>query len=265
MKLRRSVFLLLLLVAVAAVASCYELLRAATVLYSFSLKKDPPLVTLYLRCFGYETTSRDLVISGAKGPIRARVYEPQHLKAPPTILLVHGFAPEGFRHPVLNTLAVRLARTGLRVVIPTIEGESKFQMTTSDLQLIDDSITWSFRAFGQPVSVLGISFGGALAINAAAQPPVAHLVKMIVCISGYNSLDAIGHYYIHDRLYEPSGKPYRGDGPPTGPILFTSQYLDEMVPGIGGGCFSRSARRLQRACERPYSSASCSCRESVHT
>ena len=76
---------------------------------------------------------------------------------------------------------------------------------------------------------MGISFGGSLATSAAAQPDVAQAVKLIICVSGYNNLDTIGHYYIHDPVYGPTGILYPGHGPPAGPLLFISQYLGEMV------------------------------------
>ena len=208
---------------------CSHLLRAASVLYSFATKADPLVVRLYTRFFGFASSMDDITIAGSSGPIALRVYSPLGRVNAPTMVIAHGFVAEGNRHPILNLLAKRLARTGLRVVLPTLPAETHYQMKVSDLVTIEDTIDWSAKTSGQTVSVMGVSFGAGLALSAAAQPAVVHEVKVIIPISGYNNLDTIGHYYIHDKVKDPSGMDYPGHGPPAGPLLFISQYLNEIV------------------------------------
>ncbi len=206
-----------------------ELLRSSCVLYSYAKKQQPAIISLYVKYFGYKSTITDTEIAGRHGSIPVRVYTPLKAVHPATILIVHGFAPEGNKHPVMNALAARLAEVGFRVVLPTIAAETIFQMKVSDLDIIDDVIFWSADKFQRRVSVAGVSFGGGLAIAATMRPDVVSHVAAVLSISGYNNLDTIGHLYIHDRVLDPNGVPYAGHGPPAGPLLFISQYLEEMV------------------------------------
>ena len=155
---------------------------------------------------------------------------PTGLANAPIIVLVHGFAPAGNRDGFLNTLALRLCRDGLRVVMPSITSESSLRMSATALNDIDDTVSWSAKTSGQQVSLFGISFSGGPVIAAAAAPGYADYVKMIFCISGFNSIDRLGRYYLHDHVTGPDQQPYGTAVPPTALAPMALQYLDELVP-----------------------------------
>jgi pimeloyl-ACP methyl ester carboxylesterase len=205
----------------------FRLARAATVL-GFSHGKKPRPLRFYDRFFGYKCTMADFSIPGTLGPVQLRVYTPIGKKHPLPILLVHGFAPQGNRETYLNLVAGNLTEMGYTVILPNIPAETQYEMRPSDMTVIGDAIHWGALATGEKVSVFGISFGAGLAIAAAAQPSVVGDVKLIFSLSGYNSLDSISHYYMHDRVADPYGVPYPGH--PPGPLLIAYGYLSELVP-----------------------------------
>ncbi len=204
----------------------FRLARAATVL-AFSHGKKPRPLRVYDRFFGYKGTMTDFSIPGTMGPVQMRLYTPIGKKHPLPILIVHGFAPDGNHEAYLNLIAAHFTEMGYAVFLPNIPAETRYEMRPSDMTVIADAIRWSANATGEKVSVFGISFGGGLAIAAAAQPSVVDDVKLIFSLSGYNSLESISHYYMHDRVEDPHGVPYQGR--PPGPLLIAYGYLNELV------------------------------------
>ena len=189
-------------------------------------------MSIYERFFRYAHTITQVNVQGSGGEmLDLRVYEPSGRRRPPTIVVLHGTAPEGNRTETLNRLAQALVHQGFRVVLPTLPAETKYDMAESDLQVIADTIQWASKtADGDTVSVFGVSFGGGLAIPAAAMPEAKGHVRLILDISGYNDLRSVARYYIHEPVVDPTGTPYPKDGPLGGAILFLKRYLDELVP-----------------------------------
>jgi len=204
---------------------CFQVLRVASVL-RFRQSKSRTIAA-YDRLFNHAVLIQTTSIPGTIAPVNVVVYTPSGVPNPAPIILVHGFATDGNRDPYLNDVAKRMAPMGFLVVVPTIPGESAFKMQTSDLVVIRNTIRWVAKKTGQEVSVLGVSFGAGLVVPAAADPSVIQDVKLIICLSGFNDLESIGRYFIHDPVFDPRGMPYVGNTP--GPLLITAPYLDELV------------------------------------
>lgn len=205
---------------------CIQLLRAESIL----TYKSPKGIFLraYDHFFEYHVKFSDISIPGTSGPISLRIYAPINTTNPAPVVLVHGFAPNGNQDGYLNTVAGRMASMGYLVTLPTVPAETHMEATPSDLPVIGDAIRWTARRTNQQVAVLGISFAGGLVIPAAAQPSVSPYVKLVVSLSGYNNLESIARYDIHERVTDPYGRPYSGN--PPGALFVVSPYLDDLLP-----------------------------------
>jgi pimeloyl-ACP methyl ester carboxylesterase len=225
-----------------AVGGGYSLrmLRAASVLRHFDTK--PWVLGVYEHFFASHFDVSDTSIPGTSGPVELRIYTPIGVKNPAPIVLVHGFARDGNRNAYLSAFASRFASVGFQVFVPTVPAASHDQMLPSDLVVIDDVIRWTAHKTGQQVAVFGISFGAGMVIPAAAQRSVAGDVKMIVSFSGYNDLESIARYYLHERVNDPSGNAYVGQLP--GPLFITSPYLKELIPLRDVPAISSAVNRL---------------------
>lgn len=208
----------------------FFLLRAASLIYGLSPTPAPLIVRAYSKIFGHAIEESDFSISGTDGPVPVRMIFPRDNPNAPIVVLVHGLAPLGYRDGLLSVLAERLAKIGLRVVVPNISGEQRRLMRPSDLNEIGDAIRWSVNTSGQRVSLFGISFGGGLVITTADAPQYAGMLKLVFSDAGYNSIERLGRYYIGEREYGPDGRPYPQWFPGSGPLLIAFQHLDEMVP-----------------------------------
>src|SRR5579871_4952243 len=204
----------------------FRLVRVSSVL-GFK-EGDSRVLRVYNRFLGFHPDLSDTVIPGRLGPIQMRIYTPRGAKNPPPAVLIHGFADKGNREVYLNFVAYQLAGMGFMVTLPTVPSETHQQVRASDLSVIGDSIRWTAERAHQKVSVFGISFSGGLVIPAAAQPAVSPDVKLVFCLSGYDDLDRIAKYFIHESVFDPHGHRYEGN--PPGPLVVSSQYLDDLVP-----------------------------------
>jgi pimeloyl-ACP methyl ester carboxylesterase len=203
----------------------FSMLRAASI-----VSTRPILLRAYSKVFRHQPVVTNFEIAGRNGRLQIRMFTPQHVYNAPTLVLVHGFTPRGNNELGLNAIASSLCQLGLRVVVPNIESEQMFRMSETAVEDVDDVVRWSALTSGQQVSLFGISYSGGMVITAAAVPEFANYVKMIFCVSGYNSIDRLGRYYLHDDVRDPASQPY-GMMAPVGLLApMALQYLDELVP-----------------------------------
>lgn len=223
-----TAILLLLLAAAFAVGEADWFMRAATVL---SRANPMPLVVrVYLKLRGAGFTTRDTTIQAGNHLIPVRIYTPLHDAHPPVIVLVHGFAPEGYQNGYLDYLAARMALVGFQAVVPNITSEQYLESRTAGVRDIGETVKWSSQGEHARVSLFGVSFGGGLAVAAAEDPAYSPYMRMVFDLSGYDSLQRLAHYYIHDKEVGPDGVPYPPNPPLSGTLLVAVQHLDELVP-----------------------------------
>jgi pimeloyl-ACP methyl ester carboxylesterase len=261
-KLRHRVFthrihyfaIVLLLLFAFAAGLGLQFLRAALLMYGMTYAPSPLIVRAYSRAFRRDAITRDVWIRGRRGLLEVRVMTPKDLPNAPTIVLVHGFAPGGMRDSLLNALAQRLCRSGLRVIMPDIKSEEILRIDRTAVNDVDDVIRWSATSSGQKVSVFGISFSGGMVITAAANPEYADYVKLTFCVSGYNSIDRLGRYYLHDDVRGPDGKRYALTPLPNALAPMALQYLDELVPPKDVEPLSNAIRTMVGYADSPSAS-----------
>src|SRR5471030_2411917 len=132
---------------------------------------------------------RNLQIPGAAGPLRARAYEPAH-RVRRTALLVSGLHPFGIDEPRLVALARQLAASGIAVVTPDIPDLSRFAITPAITDGIERAAGWveadpALAPDGR-VGLIGISFGGGLAVVAAGRPSLRDHVAYVLAFGGHD-------------------------------------------------------------------------------
>ena len=223
-------FIAFLLVMVLAAVPAFRFSRAASFLYAMSPPPQRIRVINALKKLQHDSVTTDFWIQGRRGPLQIRMMTPKDLPHAPIIVLVHGFAPTGVEDGGLNLLAGGLCRSGLRVVMPNVVSEEKIRINTTALSDVDDAIRWSAITSGEKVSVFGISFSGGMVISAAADPDYTDYVKMVFCVSGYNSIDRLGRYYLGDEMRKPDSSRYAVTPPPNALAPMALQYIDELVP-----------------------------------
>ena len=139
---------------------------------------------------------RDITIPTARGPMRARVYEPRspHRAA----LLTSGLHPSGIDEPRLVRLARQLSAGGVTIVTPDVPELSRFEITPEITNAIERAAGWlaleSGLALNRPVGLMGISFSGGLSIIAAGRPSLAGRVAYVFAFGGHDDLPRVMRY-----------------------------------------------------------------------
>jgi dienelactone hydrolase len=133
----------------------------------------------------------DIAVPTRTGAVAARVYRPSGT-ARRTLVVVPGIHAGGVDEPRLDALARRLASTGSIVVSLPLPDLRRFLITPASTDQIEDAVAWAARqpslAGGGRVGLVGVSFGGGLAIVAAGRPTIRDRLSSVVSIGGYGDL-----------------------------------------------------------------------------
>lgn len=130
-----------------------------------------------------EVSRRDLDLEGVTG----HLYSPD--RKAPAILLVPGAAPRGKDDPRAVRLAMSLARAGRVVFVPDLALYGR-DLVEADLDRIVRAALALDRAFsgGGSPTILGISYGGSLAMVAAADPRLRGELRQVAVFGAYYDL-----------------------------------------------------------------------------
>jgi dienelactone hydrolase len=130
--------------------------------------------------------------------IRARVYAPVGT-ARQTVLLVSGLHPAGIDEPRLIALARRLAEADVTVVTPEIPELSRFEITPSLTDRIEQAAVWlaveSGLAPNGRIGLMGISFSGGLAVVAGGRPSLHNHLSYVFSFGGHDDLRRVLEYF----------------------------------------------------------------------
>lgn len=133
------------------------------------------------RPFAADVTRAEIELEGVTGDL----YSPAG-KAP-GMVLVHGAAPRGKDDERLVRLAYSLARARRAVFVPALELANR-EFKHADIDRIATSVEALSRHVGDEVSVLGISYGGSLAMIAVAEPDIADRIDQLALFGAYYDL-----------------------------------------------------------------------------
>jgi pimeloyl-ACP methyl ester carboxylesterase len=127
---------------------------------------------------------RDAVVAGVAG----HHYDPGW-SAPP-VLLVPGATRAGLADSRVARAAGALAGAGRRVFVPDLELYER-RFSPADIDRLARAVRGLAAEAGEPVSVLGFSYGGSLALVAAAEPGVADAIAQLAVFGAYHSLEGV--------------------------------------------------------------------------
>jgi dienelactone hydrolase len=192
-RLLRSLILVAALIALAAIARPYLhgvsfVVRAAEM--DGTIRRVADLDTVTVR-------TRELSIPTARGPMRARLYEPSgsHTRV---ALLTSGLHTSGIDEPRLVRLARQLAASHIAIVTPDIPELSRFEIAATITDAIEDAGRWlasdATLAPDHRVGLMGISFSGGLSIVAAGRPSLAGRVAYVFSLGGHDDLTRVLRY-----------------------------------------------------------------------
>jgi dienelactone hydrolase len=188
-----------LLFAIAVLASAAWLARPYAHGLSFVIREAETTGTAR-RLADLDTTAtreREITIPTVRGPLRARVYEPSRSRHR-AALLVSGLHPAGLDEPRLVRMARHLSGSGLTIVTPDVRELSRFEIVPAITDAIEQAALWlssdAELAPVRTVGLMGIGFGGGLAVVAAGRPSIAGRVAFVFSLGGHADLPRVLRY-----------------------------------------------------------------------
>ena len=152
-------------------------------------------------------------------------YEPLDQADAPGVVLVHGVHHLGAREPRLVAFARALAAAGTRVVTPDVASLRQFRLDTSAARLIGDVAAAQARHTGRTrVAVIGISFGGGLALVAASNAHDSRAIGAVTSIGGHADLGRVSRFFLSRDGGGAGVVPH-----PYGSRVIALRYLDRLV------------------------------------
>ena len=135
-----------------------------------------------------DAVREEIVLSIGSRTVQADLYRPGAPRA--ALLLVHGLSRAGRRHAELVRLARLLARHGLLVLVPELEGLVAFRLDGTEIDEIRGALGYLGR-LSPAVGVAGFSFGAGPALLAAAAYPE---IALVGSFGGYADLQNVIAY-----------------------------------------------------------------------
>ncbi len=174
-------------------------------------------------------TERLIDMAAGRQSLRARVYQPVG-RSHQTVLLVSGLHPDGIDEPRLIDLARKLAQAGVTVVTPDIPELSRFEITSTLTDRIEDAAVWlasSPLAASQRIGLMGVSFSGGLAVVAAGRPSLRDRLLYVFSFGGHDDLLDVLAYFCRSGANLPTGQPQPHD---YGVAIVLLSVAHELVP-----------------------------------
>jgi dienelactone hydrolase len=133
-----------------------------------------------------------VTVSWRDGQLRGRTYTPSSLSGRP-IVLVPGVHAAGIDEPRLINFAREIAATGHPVLTAELTDLTRYQITPRTTDMIEDAADWATRywarvmpARNRAAAIMGISFGGGLAVVAASR--MGGRVGWVLSLGGHGDL-----------------------------------------------------------------------------
>jgi dienelactone hydrolase len=142
----------------------------------------------------------------ARGPVRARVYVPRGVSAPPGLVLVHGVHRLGIDEPRLVRFARAIAESGVVVMTPYVQEIADYTIDVRSVETIGAAArALRSRIGGGRAGIMGTSFAGGLSLMAAADPRFADDIGFVVSIGGHHDLARVARFFVTSRVESPDG------------------------------------------------------------
>lgn len=186
----------------------------------------------------------DISVATRHGALEGRLYRPTGSPGASsrTVLVVPGLHAAGVEEPRLDRLSRRLAGGGVTVLSLPLPDLRKFLVTPRSTDMIEDAALW---LAGQPaitptgrIGLIGISFGGGLALVAAGRPSLANRLDMVVSFGGHGDLPRVVRYVCSGLLPDGTRQPAHDYGT----VLFLLAALPHLVPAEQVAPLDRAVR-----------------------
>ncbi|AKU95395.1 hypothetical protein AKJ09_02059 [Labilithrix luteola] len=202
--------------------------RALELLLAFSNPAVKPVVDDAMTTFE--------VPAGGGLPARkvaARLYSPPggSVDGAPAVVLVHGVHRLGIEEPRLQRFARSLAAAGIVVLTPQVDELADYHVAPSSIETVGASVNaLRERTRHAQVGLVGTSFGGGIALLAAADPRFADGVSFVVAVGAHDDLERVSRFFVTDSIEQVSGPPKPLLAHEYGAMVLVYSHIEDFFP-----------------------------------
>jgi dienelactone hydrolase len=196
--------------------------RATTLLLSFS---DAHAKTDNIR------EERSTFTTPAGRTIPARWYFPANRADAPAVVMVHGVHNKGIEEPRLERFARSVANVGIVVMTPEVEELSDFHVAPRSIDTVGAAIeTVRTKTGAKTVGLMGMSFGGGVALLTAADARFADKVSFVVAIGAHDDLARVSRFFATNRIETADGTTKDMHAHDYGAMVLVYTHIEDFFP-----------------------------------
>lgn len=174
---------------------------------------------------------------------RARAYVPlQQERSGVPMVLVHGIHYRGIDEPRFIKFAKALTATGSVVLTPELGDLADYQLRTKSKDDIATAVQLLHGITGKKVALVGVSFGGGLAIATAGEARIADEVAFVVSVGGHGDVERVSRYLLSGHAQHPDGSALDLPAHGYGVAVFAYEHVDDLFAGADRPIAARSLR-----------------------
>ena len=138
--------------------------------------------------------------------LRTRLYIPTDLKRTPALVIVHGVHHLGYNEPRLVRFAKAMSGAGMVVATPELPEVAGYEIKPVSVEEIAAAADDLASRMNTPcVGVLGLSFAGGLALEAAGDPATARHICYVVAVGAHEDMGRVMKFFATDKAEYPDG------------------------------------------------------------
>ncbi len=173
---------------------------------------------------------REKVFLTPAGDVRSRVYSPIGKSLAPTVVLVQGMHRLGIEEPRLQRFARSLAHVGVEVVTPEVRELSEYRLEAHATDTVG-AVASALSSEGKhSVGIMGMSFGGGIALLAASDARFADRVSFVVAIGAHDDLSRITRFFMTEEIRDPDGRVFPVKPHAYGAMVVVRSHIEKFFP-----------------------------------
>lgn len=166
-----------------------------------------------------------------RGEVRAKVFSPAGKTGLPGVVLVHGVHYKGIDEARILRFARSLADTGLVVLAPEIAELADYHVDRRSIDTVGASLeALATRTGRQHVGLMGMSFGGGLALLTAADPRYRDRVGFVVAVGAHDDLARTLRFFATNTIALPDGTIRTQKAHDYGAMVLVYNRVDDFFP-----------------------------------
>ncbi len=166
-----------------------------------------------------------------QGSLRYRLYVPTGVSHPPGIVLLHGIKRDGIEEPRLINFGRALAGAGIEVMTPELTDLADYRVTPATIDTIGDAVVVLGAKMNQPkVGILGISFGGGLALLAATKPEFSDKIGFVLAVGAHDDMTRVARFFAANMIERPDGSAVSLKAHEYGALILAYSHPEDFFP-----------------------------------